>query len=153
MPRICLVCRLMHSFGVLCIYLLFSSLLSIFWFVLGKDNFLCCGVFCIFFLLFFLFKSSTPVPSCLMTHSPLLHTKHPFNSLAVKTLGLSLGHEVIVFISLKARPWDSSTDKLAVVLNEQLRQGSINLGALLEWRRCLISAWEDVLRRLCDLIR
>lgn len=93
-----------------------------------------------FFLLFFLFRSTNPVHPCLMTHSLLLHTKHPFNSLVVKTLGLSLGHEVIVFISLGVRPWGSSTDKLAVMLNEQLRQGNINLGAQLEWRRCLISA-------------
>lgn len=105
--------------------LAFFSPLLIFWFVLEKDN-LVCGFF---FFLFFLFRSTNPVPPCLMTHSLLLHTKHPFNSLAVKTLGLSLGHKVIVFISLGARPWDSSTDKLAVVLNEQLHQGNINLGA------------------------
>lgn len=120
MPRICVICRLMHSSGTLRIYLLFCPL-SIFWFVLGKNDF--------FFLLFFLFRSTNPVHPCLMTHSLLLHTKHPFNSLVVKTLSPSLGHKVIVFISLGVRPWGSSTDKLAVVLNEQLRQGNINLGA------------------------
>lgn len=120
MPRIHVICRLMHS--SVCIYFLPHPL--IYWFVLGKDN-----LGCFFFLLFFLFRSTNPVPPCLMTHSLLLHTKHPFNSFVVQTLALSLGHKVIVFISLGARPWDSSTDKLAVVLNEQLRQGNINLGA------------------------
>lgn len=82
-----------------------------------------------FYAPFLSFQKYLPCTPCLMTHSLLLHIKHPFNSLAVKTLGLPLGHKVIVFISLGARPWDSSTDKLAVVLNEQLCQGNINLGA------------------------